>query len=1370
MQLQACPTRQQIDLFVKGTLAEEAAALIAAHLKLCSPCLWEIGQPGQDIRDQRRADLRSSGTHKLTPLPFLSPGRGGNELGWLGNYRVLKVLGEGGMGLVLAAEDAYLERPVALKVMKSEVANMPDAKQRFLREAMSMAQLKSAHVVTVHQVGEINDTCFIAMELLEGETLESYLLREAPDLKEALRIAKEIAQALRAAHQKGLIHRDIKPENVFLEGAQRTVKLLDFGLARPQVTNSKLTMTGMIMGTPSYMSPEQAHAKEVDARTDLFSLGCILYQLVTGRKPFDGPTAMSVLISIVEHEPPSPGLIRENVPEALDRLIMSLLAKDPEYRLQSAQDVIAAVIALENEFFEGGDKAREQDVEPQKISGNTMLTNRKEAERRQVTLLYVTCDMFSGSREFSLLDLEDQSTFLSEFHEACNRVLSGYAGTTVQYLQDAIIICFGYPTAYEGMTLLAAGCALSLGEALGQLSTRLLVEFGLLLSPRMSMHSGLCLVESKTSPLTQGSTYCTIIGEPRRVTLEISAKAQPGQIIISDTSRALLKDRFQCIPLGNRLFELKGESSLRLDTVSEKAVLSTGRDLERALILDRWQHALEERGQIILLSGEAGLGKSYLLTSVKTKIQEETPGVCLIELFSAPHCQNSTLHPIIKFFEEILGITRHDSQSQRQTKLVEHLKQLGITDSSKIGVLAKLLHIKSTSKYPSLSLSPSREREEIFEAILLWLNAYKEKKPLLLTIEDLHWLDDSTLELVNRLIDENNLEQRMMVILTYRPEFRHNWPGLNTATSVSLNRLTKQESRRLVQEKAGQALSEDIVSLICERAGGVPLFIEEFTRMFTGIDRLDTSSGSLDLPIPNTVHELVIARLDKMTGSKTLAQTAAAIGRSFKFDLLKSISQLDEASLKRELGTLIQNDLLQIKGEPPQAVYTFKHLLYQDALYNTLTKSKRQNLHRQIAEALVARNDDDSDKRAEVLAFHFAEAGLIEASIKHWLLAGKVAQSKFAIVEAIRHYSAGLEMLERLPLSEDPLKKEKLELDFLVPLGNCYQIVMGYSAPVVGPIFARAKEICHRIGDSEELFIVMWGIWTWHLVRGDLNICLELAEDLLTYALREQIPGMIMEAHVAFAASSFYQGNFELSRRYAEEAILIHEDKTIAKRWCLRTGQNATVVIRCYLALSLFHLGNEEKAFAVIVDALNLARSFDHPFSLVHALHFAALLSMSADKRAEWQEFTQEQIALSAQHGFALWEATGMFFKGALLSRSPQTCPKGLEEMEESLQLFRATGAMLTLPMQLCCLAKAYREAEMEERAHELLDEAYLLMEKSRECQYQAKYHSLKGELAKDEIEARQELQNSLLVARTQKNLSAERETKEICARLNIAV
>ena len=364
MDLITCPSANQINQYLRGEIVGPLAVQLAAHIKSCSRCLTTAAGP--DSYSLMKEPTPSTGTRAVADtqdrnwssplsdnvetysLSFLAPAIGPDEIGWLANYKVYKVLGEGGMGLVLLAEDAHLARPVALKVMKPEIGCYEESRQRFTREARAMAQVKSDHVVTIHQVGEFNETCFIAMELLEGEPLGNYIERvHRPPVGETMRIGKEVALALQAAHGKGLIHRDIKPENIWLEAPAGRVKLLDFGLARPQEPVDKLTMTGMIMGTPSYMSPEQAHARDLDERSDLFSLGSILYQLATGQKPFSAPTLMATLIALVEHMPLAPSYYYPEIPTALDDLILRLLAKDPQDRFQTATEVIAAITAIE---------------------------------------------------------------------------------------------------------------------------------------------------------------------------------------------------------------------------------------------------------------------------------------------------------------------------------------------------------------------------------------------------------------------------------------------------------------------------------------------------------------------------------------------------------------------------------------------------------------------------------------------------------------------------------------------------------------------------------------------------------------------------------------------------------------------------------------------------------------------------------------------------------------------------------------------------------------------------------------------------------------------------------------------------------------
>ncbi len=336
MDIVTCPTTSQIVQLLRGQISGSRALELREHIHACSRCsqslelLGEKGAADTSLATREAAepagvssgnrDKKStpSGTASPNQLAFLTPAISPDEIGWLAHYRVLKVLGEGGMGIVLHSEDTQLKRDVALKVIKSEFSHDQDTRQRFLREARAMAQVKSDHVVTVHQVGQDNEICYIAMELLEGEPLDSLLERQTkPTLSETLRIGREIAQALAAAHGKGLIHRDLKPENVWLEAPNGRVKLLDFGLARPHTMNIRLTTTGIVIGTPAYMAPEQARAETVDERTDLFGLGCLLYELITGRTPFYGETIPAIVIALIEDTPLPPSHDNPEIPQSL---------------------------------------------------------------------------------------------------------------------------------------------------------------------------------------------------------------------------------------------------------------------------------------------------------------------------------------------------------------------------------------------------------------------------------------------------------------------------------------------------------------------------------------------------------------------------------------------------------------------------------------------------------------------------------------------------------------------------------------------------------------------------------------------------------------------------------------------------------------------------------------------------------------------------------------------------------------------------------------------------------------------------------------------------------------------------------------------
>ncbi|HEY9714597.1 MAG TPA: protein kinase, partial [Chroococcales cyanobacterium] len=1084
------------------------------------------------------------------PLAFLAPAEEDDEIGRLAHYRVLRILGEGGMGIVLHAEDTYLERPVALKVIKPEFCGQPETRQRFIREARAMAQVKSDHVVTVYQVGQENDTCFIAMELLEGESLDSFIDAERqPSLSETLRIAREITQALAAAHSTGLIHRDIKPANVWLEPTGR-IKLLDFGLARPQEVDFQLTHTGMVMGTPAYMAPEQARAEPLDERADLFSLGCLLYRMSSGRAPFSGDTLMALMMSLGQDVPQPPGYYNLQVPQALDELIMSLLEKKPGDRPQSALAVIETLLSIEGEAAaapaapavtrSAGTPGSSSIYRPKpSILGHTTVPTEalssqsvfvtREAEHRQVTVLICSCDLFESEDYLERVDADGQQELIRNFQQICNQEISDLGGTIIQKNDDSLIACFGYPTAHEDAGTRAARASLNIFESLEQVQESVRRSYKVEVDPWIILNTGPVIVEKKDDDIS-------LVGEARNIAMRLKAVVNAGQIVCTEATQKMLYGNFECAELGEhkiknlaepvKLFQLKSAieqtSAIKTATPAELSPL-TGRDHELSLLKSRWEQASEGIGQVVHLIGEAGIGKSrlahelkrHVLDSVSAKISDFSRAPILMEWYASPHFQNSGLFPIRSFFQRLLRFEREGDQSIQLNQLIEHLEKINLALPDVVPHFISLLGLPPDARFPSLVLSPVREREELFKALKDWFCAYCNDRPLLFIVEDLHWLDSSTLEFIEQFLTET-AHNSFFMVLTSRPQYQPSWQSLPYLTSIALSHLTRAQVGDLLQKKSGRKLSPVVIDSIYERAGGVPLFIEEFIHMAGETQLLEQAAvdsgqlqAALTRAIPATLQDLIMARLERIEGDRELAQFAAALGREFSYELIAAAAGAEEPVLNIELNKLVADEVLYEKGRRPRSTFIFKNLLLQDALYNALIKSKRQQFHALIVESIEVHFPHMVSTQPELIAHHCTEAELTEKAVGYWLCAGLRSQELFANVEAIGHFKKGLDLIPALP--ESPAR-DQLELSLLNPLGSSYQVALGYSAAEVAPTFERAGRLCRRLGDKGRLFAVMWGNWTWNLVRAELNLCLQLTDEMLTVANETADQGMLMEA------------------------------------------------------------------------------------------------------------------------------------------------------------------------------------------------------------------------------------------------------------------
>jgi predicted ATPase len=624
-------------------------------------------------------------------------------------------------------------------------------------------------------------------------------------------------------------------------------------------------------------------------------------------------------------------------------------------------------------------------------------------------------------------------------------------------------------------------------------------------------------------------------------------------------------------------------------------------------------------------------------------------------------------------------------------------------------------------------MSPARQREETFRVMREWLHVRAARKPTLFVIEDLHWVDASTLEFLGQFLAEGQ-QDRMLTVLTFRPEFQPLWPALAHQTSLALTRLSRRQVGDLMRKKAGTDLPDALVEKVYDRAGGVPLFVEEFTKMVQEAEILGERAGALDLStreIPSTLQDLVMARLDRMEGGRELAQLAAVLGREFSYELLAAVAPIDEPALQAELANLVHLEILNQKGRPPGCTYLFKHALFEDALYSALVKSKRQQFHRQIGETLETRFPQTAQTRPELLAHHFTEAGLSERAMAFWLKAGQRSRERSAFCEAIGHLKKGLALLDTL---DETRERDNWELRFLTTLGPTYIAARGYAAPEVGPILIRARDLCQQIGDQRQQFGIMLGMWEWHIVRGDLRVCVDLAADGMALAERLNDPGMLMEALFMPGVTMFYRAQFAEARTCFENALAAYDDRERTKFWTAYSGHDAGVTHRCYLALTLWHLGYPDQALKLARETRELARTIGHAFSLSHAVDFAAFLYHNCRLGTEIKALAEEEMAITTEQGFPFWHALGTLHKGAgllLQGRRDESLPVILK----GFTAFRATGAEVRIPSYLGLLGDAYTQSSRFEDAHKVLSEGLAVAEKNDDRCHEAELFRLKGEL-----------------------------------------
>jgi serine phosphatase RsbU (regulator of sigma subunit) len=755
----------------------------------------------------------------------------------------------------------------------------------------------------------------------------------------------------------------------------------------------------------------------------------------------------------------------------------------------------------------------------------------------------------------------------------------------------------------------------------------------------------------------------------------------------------------------------------------------TGRNTEVSLLTDRWEQAEEGMGQVVLIVGDAGLGKSRLVQTIKQAVLDKVcddaggaPSVSpIIEWRCSNRFQSTGLFPIADYLQRIFEFGREETTSTQFDRLAQYLDDCGLGRPEIVALFAKLLFLPPDERYPPTGLSPAREREETFRVVHEWLRACSHRHPILFVVEDLHWVDASTLEFLEQFIAEG-LHDRILTVLTFRPEFRTPWPAMAHQTSLALNRLTRRQVGELMLKTVGSELPDTLVGQIYERTGGVPLLVEEFSRMAQESAIFGKERAR---EMPTTLQQLVMARLDRMSSNREVAHFAATLGREFPYEMLAAVVAVDEETLCVELAKLERAEIVYRKGQPPRCTYLFKHTLLEEAVRSALAEPEQRQLHRQVADAMEARFPQLVETQPEQLAQHFTKAGNAERAVSYWLRAGLRSHERFANIEAINHLTKGLELLRTL--DESPARDAR-ELELLGPLGTAYIAARGYAAPEVEPVFHRARDLAERSGQTPQAFVMMRGYFAYQVVRGNFRLCKELAAQAVQFAERSGDPGMLMEALFLQGVTALYRGDFTSAHDYCTRALADFDDRARTAFWATQTGENSGVAHRCYLALACWHLGFPNRALALNREARELARAIHHPFSLEYALHHTGWLHQHCRLGAQAEVAGEEQMRVAIEQGFDFWHATGTlhFAVGLLLGGQSE---QGLRVFQDGLAAYRATGAVLGLPYYLSILGEAFTKAGRFDNAHRAFAEALDLVEQNDERFQEAELHRLRGEL-----------------------------------------
>jgi class 3 adenylate cyclase/predicted ATPase len=954
------------------------------------------------------------------------------------------------------------------------------------------------------------------------------------------------------------------------------------------------------------------------------------------------------------------------------------------------------------------------------------------AARRQLTVMF--CDLVGSTALSARLDPEDLRKIMTAYHGTVAEIVGKSDGFIARYMGDGVLTYFGYPQAHEDDAERAIRVGLSLVDAVGRLDVGC---FGL--QARVGIATGLVVVGDL---IGGGSAQeYSVVGETPNLAARLQALAEPGAVIVAASTRRLVGNLFECRDLGAiaihgipapvpvwQVLRPRPFAS-RFDALHGSSLSPLiGREEEIDLLLRRWMRAKAGDGQVVLISGEPGIGKSRIMAELEKRLQFE-PHLRL-RYFCSSYYRDSALFPFIEQLGRASGFASDDPPAVRLEKLKVSLARVAPREDD-VAFLADLLSLPASERHPLPDLSPQRKKERTLEALIRQLEGLARQQPIVMIFEDTHWMDPTSRELLDLTV-ERVRSLPVLLVVTFRPEFQPPRIGQPQVTILALNRLDNRDRTALVEQIAGdKPLPEEVVRLIADRTDGVPLFIEELTKsvLESGALREEADRYVLDrtlppLAIPMTLQDSLMARLDRLASVRLVAQIGAAIGREFSYALLRAVSGVSEHELEAALARLVASELVFQRGAPPDAVYSFKHALVQDTAYGSLLRSSRQQLHAQIADALETQSPELMETQPELFAQHYAEAGLVEKSVAYWSRAGRRSAARSAMAEAAAQIQKGLDQLALLP---DNSQRQQQELEFCSALGAALRFIKGQATAEMGRAFARGRELWEQLGYPSQFLHIPYGQSFYHMYRGEFDLAQRLDEDLLRLSRQRNDAAGLVLGHASSGRTLMYTGRFAMARHHLEKVLALY-DPTSHNSLGYQTGSNPRAGARGQLAIALFCLGFPDQALVHFDAAISEALTLAHPPSLAAILALGCRLLSLGDDTAALDERAGQLVAVASEHGFPLYGALGTIYRGWAKSRTGDVA-EGIELLRSGSTVYSVTGAETRISYHIALLAKAFQIAGQVEEALSLLNNALQIAARIGERWFAAELYRQKGQL-----------------------------------------